>query len=156
MWIALDRETETVYIYHEYYKGNAEPSVHAEGVRAPGEWIPGVIDAASRGRSQKDGERLIEIYDDLGLELTKSKNAVESGLYEVWQLLSSGKLKVFSTCQKWFEEMRLYRRDDKGKVVKEKDHLMDATRYAILSGRDVATTEPVELDDEPQATGFAF
>jgi len=37
-------------------------------------------------------------------------------------------------------EIRLYRRDEKGKIVKENDHLMDGFRYAIM-GRDIATTE---------------
>ena len=32
-----------------------------------------------------------------------------------------------------FEELRVYRRNDKGKVVKERDHLMDAMRYYVLA-----------------------
>jgi hypothetical protein len=37
----------------------------------------------------------------------------------------------------WFREFRRYHRDDKGsgKIVKRDDHLMDATRYLIVSGR---------------------
>jgi hypothetical protein len=59
---------------------------------------------------------------------------VDSGLYEVWQRMTSGRLKVFKSLRNWINEFRLYRRDDKGKVVKENDHLMDATRYLIVSG----------------------
>jgi hypothetical protein len=40
---------------------------------------------------------------------------------------SSGRQKVFSSCQRFLEEYRLYRRDAKGKIVKTRDHLMDAT-----------------------------
>jgi hypothetical protein len=59
---------------------------------------------------------------------------VETGIYDVWQRLSSGRLKVFRGMKNWLSEFRLYRRDDKGRVVKDNDHLMDATRYLVMSG----------------------
>ena len=141
VWGAIDREDSTVYIYSEYYRGLAEPVVHAEAIRSRGEWIPGVIDPAARGRGQKDGDHLLQIYKDLGLDVAKSLNGVESGTHAVWMRLSGGKLKVFTSCQNWFEEFRLYRRDDSGQIVKENDHLMDATKYLILSGLDRATVK---------------
>ena len=143
IWLAIDRESQTVYAYSEHYRGQAEPSVHAEAIRARGEWIPGVIDPAARGRSQKDGEQLLQQYTDLGLNLTAADNAVEAGIYAVWQRLSGGRLKVFRTLQNWLAEYRVYRRDDKGRVVKSNDHLQDATRYGILSGLDIACVKPV-------------
>jgi hypothetical protein len=54
--------------------------------------------------------------------------------------LSGGKLKVFRSLNNWLSEFRLYRRDEKGAVVKAQDHLMDSTRYLIMSGLDIATT----------------
>lgn len=142
VWGALDRESDTLYLYSTHYRGQAEPSVHADAVRARGDWIPGAIDPASRGRSQKDGEQLLQNYTDLGLDLTPAINAVEAGIYEVWQRLSSGRLKVFRSLGDWLGEYRLYRRDDKGRVVKQNDHLMDATRYLAMSGIDLARTKP--------------
>jgi hypothetical protein len=101
-----------------------------------------VIDPAARGRGQRDGEQLLQDYVDLGLDLDVAVNARESGLYQVWQLLSSGRLKVFKSLTNWLEEFRLYRRDDKGQIVKEKDHLMDCTRYFVMSGRERMKTLP--------------
>jgi phage terminase large subunit-like protein len=144
IWLAVDRESQTVYAYSEHYRGQAEPSIHAEAIRARGDWIPGVIDPAARGRSQRDGEQLMQQYQDLGLNLVEAKNAVEAGIYAVWQRLSGGRLKVFKTCQNWLAEYRLYRRNDKGQIVKMNDHLMDATRYAVMSGLDIAIVKPVE------------
>lgn len=146
IWMAVDRETQTVYLYSEHYRGQAEPSVHAESVNSRGEWIPGVIDPAARGRGQKDGEQILKTYRDLGLTLTEANNAVEAGIYAVWQRLSGGRLKVFRTLQNWLAEFRLYRRDDKGNIVKANDHLMDATRYGIMSGLNIAKTKPVAKD----------
>ena len=150
IWGAQDPETATIYLYSEYYRSQAEPVIHAEAIKARGAWIPGVIDPAARGRSQRDGSRLIQCYLDLGLDLHFSENAVEAGLYEVWQLLSSGKLKVFESCQNWREEFRLYRRREDGKIVKERDHLMDYCRYLILSGRDRMRALPVKQKPEPE------
>jgi hypothetical protein len=55
-------------------------------------------------------------------------------------------MKVFNSCQHWLDEFGIYRRDEKGKVVKKDDHLMDATRYLIMSGLRIASTEPKPLD----------
>jgi phage terminase large subunit-like protein len=141
VWGALDRESQTLYLYSEHYQGHAEPSVHAEAIRARGDWIPGVLDPAARGRAQRDGEQLLQNYTDLGLNLTSAKNAVEAGIYAVWQRLAGGRLKVFNTMQHFRDEYRIYRRDEKGHIVKADDHLMDATRYLVMSGLDVASVK---------------
>ena len=65
---------------------------------------------------QRDGEQLLQNYIDLGLQLTKADNGVEAGLFDVWERLSTGRLKVFRTLQSWLGEYRLYRRDEKGAV----------------------------------------
>lgn len=128
-WGAYDRQNRILYLTHEHKRSHAEPSVHAAGIRALGDWMPGFVDPASRGRNQKDGSQLLEDYKALGLRLDIADNGVESGLYAVWNRMSTGGLKVFRTMQRWLEEFRLYRRDEKGRIVKENDHLMDCTRY---------------------------
>jgi phage terminase large subunit-like protein len=140
IWLAQDPNTNIWYAYGEYYKGESEPSSHAATIRARGDWIPGVIDTAARGRSQIDGDNLMQMYKDLGLKLNDADKAVETGLFTVWELLSTGQLKVFSDLKNFWNEYRLYRRDEKGKVIKTNDHIMDALRYAMM-GRDVAKPE---------------
>jgi hypothetical protein len=125
LWQAHDTESDTVYLYSEYYRSQAEPPVHAQAIRSRGEWMNGVIDPAARGRAQADGKQLLALYVDLGLRLSLADNAVEAGLYDVWQRLSSGRIKVFRTLTNFLAEYRMYRRNEKGQVVKENDHLMD-------------------------------
>lgn len=137
LWGAWDRETDTIYGWAEYKRGQAEPTVHAAAVRLRGPKLQGAIDPASRGRSQKDGEQLMVTYEELGLHLAKAKNAVEAGLLEVWERFSTGRLKLFSSLTQTIGELRLYRRDDKGKVVKENDHLMDALRYLVMTREEI-------------------
>lgn len=144
LWGALDAETDVLYLYSEYYRGQAEPAVHAQAILSRGKWIPGVVDPGARGRAQKDGEALLSTYTDLGLTLVPADNSRESGIYAVWTRLSTGRIKVFKTLQNWLGEYRVYRRDEKGAVVKENDHLMDDTRYMVMSGIDLARDMPIE------------
>ncbi|MEO5368522.1 MAG: terminase family protein [Magnetococcus sp. DMHC-1] len=141
VWAAWDRETNTVYLIDEYYRGQAEPSVHKDAIHARGSWIPGVIDPASHGRGQKDGESLLQTYRNLGLHLEPANNAVEAGIQNVWERLSCGQMRVFNTLRHWLDEYRLYHRDEQGRIVKRNDHLMDALRYLVLSGLDLARTK---------------
>lgn len=143
-WGAWSRESDVIYLYAEHYRGQAEPAVHAEAIKARGAWIPGVIDPASRGRTQDDGFQLLQMYKDLGLDLEIANNAREAGIYEVWTRLSTGRLKVFRSLGNWLQEFRLYRRDEKGQIVKQNDHLMDATRYLVMSGLARAKVKPVQ------------
>lgn len=148
-WLAFDRDNGTVYLTSEYYRGEAEPAVHAAAIKARGEWIPGVIDPNARGRSQVDGQQLMVMYTDLGLSLTPAQNAVESGIYEVWERASTGRLKVSRLMQNWRAEYRIYRRDEKGRIVKQNDHLMDCTRYGVVSGPEIAIVEPIKTKPRP-------
>lgn len=133
-WFALDRDTDTMYLYDSYKVGALEPAQHCAAIKARGTYLHGEIDPASNGRSQIDGGRLLELYKGLGLKLHLAENAVEAGIFEVWQRLVDKRLKVFSTNSAWLAEYRMYRRCEKGKVVKENDHLMDAMRYGVVSG----------------------
>jgi phage terminase large subunit-like protein len=153
VWGARDNETGIVYLYSEHYVGLQQPSLHADAIKSRGNWIPGVIDPAAQGRSQTDGEQLIELYRRQGLKLQPAVNAVEAGLYTTWQLMSSGKLKVFASLGNWLQEFRLYARDVDGKVIKSNDHLMDATRYLIVSGLSTMQTKPA---DDPVVCGAYY
>ena len=142
IWGARDNETGVITLFSEHYMGLQQPSLHADAIKARGEWIPGVIDPASQGGSQVDGDALLNLYRRQGLKLQPAINAVEAGLYTVWQLMSSGKLKVFASLGNWLQEFRLYARDKDGKVIKANDHLMDATRYLVMSGLNLMQTKP--------------
>ncbi len=149
-WYALDKDNDILYRTGEHYRGEAEPAVHAQAIKSRGDWMLGVIDPASRGRSQADGQKLYQMYIDLGLKLTTAQNAVESGIYECWQRMSSGRFKVFKSCQNWTYEFRLYRRDEKGRIVKTNDHAMDEMRYFVMSGIENMKTKPVAQKAKPQ------
>jgi hypothetical protein len=131
VWAALDPNSDTLYFYDEHYKGQEEPFSHAYSIKSRGEQMRGVIDPAARGRSQIDGSQLLRLYQKLGLHLSIAKNERESGIAALSQRLSTGKLKVFRTLTNFQKEYMLYRRDQRGRVIDEDDHLMDCARYVV-------------------------
>lgn len=149
-WIAYNPDNDMVYITDDYKRGECEPSVHAASIKAKG-MRKGTIDPASRGRSQVDGRKLFEQYCEQGLDLTLADNSVEAGIYDVYMRMTTGRLKIFSTCQGLIAELRMYRRDQKGKIVKENDHLMDAMRYVVRSGIDISETGVITKKPDPFA-----
>lgn len=171
MFRAKDPDSGISYFYAEYYRGEENPVIHAAALkhlcaqrsdgRPAGPWIAGKIDPAARGRNQHDGEKLLKMYRGLiyGTEdpmigeqmLTPANNAVETGIYDTLMALSEGRLKVFRTCKNWLAERRLYRRDEKGRIIKKNDHAMDAGRYNVASGDAWLLQEPALLStlDDP-------
>lgn len=147
IWGAIDRDSNTLYLYSEYYGQEAVPAIHAAAIRARGEHIFGAVDPAARGRGQDDGQSLMQQYHDLGLNLVKADNSVEPMLWNILSLMQEGRLKIFKTCTNTLREFRMYRRDEKGKVVKTDDHVLDALRYLVASGRDMARLKPSSTRD---------
>lgn len=131
---ARNPDTGEQYLVAEYYGQRDKPVVHAAGIKAMLPWpeLEGVIDPAGDNVGNlKDGTKMKEEYEDQGLILAKANNAVHAGLRHVLIEMQTGMLKVFNTLVYFKKEIRLYRRDEKGKIVKENDHLMDDMRYLL-------------------------
>lgn len=143
VWLAIDVDSKVVYLTDCYKRQGAETIIHAEAIKARGKWIPGVADAAALRVTEHDAEQLIKIYKNHGLDIVLADKAVEAGIQAVWAILSTGRLRVFSSCTQFFNEYRLYRRDEKGQIVKKDDHLCDSVRYAVR-GMARAKTEPID------------
>lgn len=151
LWGAYNAEEDCWYLYSEYYRGQSEPEVHAGAIKSRGEWMSGVADPhGSKNGRGVNAESFLEAYERLGLNLTLASpsgpGSVELGINEVYSRLSSGRMKVFSTLQNWLYEYRIYRRDDKGRIVLSNNHLMDCTRYLALSGINVMEVFQEEQD----------
>jgi hypothetical protein len=146
--VALDPDTDVMYVIDEYYQGKMEPEIHAARIKTKCDWMIGVIDPASKGRTQTDGKQLIQIYRSLGLKLREANNEVEAGIYKVWSRLATGKLKFMPSTVNLQNEYLLYRRDENGKIVKDHDHALDALRYAINTWQ-FAQQKPVKQAIKP-------
>jgi phage terminase large subunit-like protein len=79
---------------------------------------------------------------------------VEPGLQEIREAMFCGKLHIAGHNTELIEEMRHYHRDEDFKVVKQKDHLIDAFRYALMmrrSGKPKLECEGVGFGSMPYA-----
>lgn len=151
VWGARDPDTGQIYIYSEHYRGLELPVIHALAIKGRGDYITGAIDPASGGVSQVDGKALFNLYEEAGLILEFADNSVNAGILKVRQMFESGQLKIFNTCEEILTEFRSYCRDEHGKVVKKKDHAMDALRYLIMTGLDYMSS-PADADYSEKAT----
>ena len=86
VFMAHDTQNDVVYVYDEYHGEKQNPASNAAGIRhRTGKWMPIMIDPASRGRSQVDGVKLITEYRKEDLDVRPADNAVEAGIFAVWQ-----------------------------------------------------------------------
>ena len=63
--------------------------------------------------------------------------------------METNRFKVFKGLNDWFEEFRLYHRKD-GKIVKERDDIMSATRYGVMMLRYAVVKPNGALQLKPQ------
>lgn len=148
VWMAWDRDSDTLYVTDCYRRSEPGIAGHAMAVRGRGDWVPIAWphDGLQRDKGGS-GEQLKEQYKQQGLNMLKDRatfddgsNGVEAGLSEMLMRMQSMRLRVFAHLEDWFEEFRLYHRKD-GMVVKINDDLMSATRYAMMMRRHAKTQE---------------
>ncbi len=159
LWLAQDPVTQIIYVYSEYKKGKVPDSQHAYAIKQRGEWMSGAADPSGGGR-RDDGRMRIDFYRSLGLDLHPGYNSLVSGIGQVYNMLESGTLKIFSNLDMLFDEFRVYRYDSKdpNRIARNQDdHLLDTLRYAISIFELIAVShydmEMADVDpyDEHQA-----
>lgn len=149
VFLARDPDTLITYIYGEYLAGQLTPQQHANHLLKMGaDWMIGAYDGAGESATQDDGENLVELYRRAGITnwVPADKRSVGKGIFTVLQLMETGMLKISSSCTKTLTELRMYARDENGKVIKGNDHLMDAMRYAVVSGLPIAKPKSSALN----------
>jgi hypothetical protein len=76
------------------------------------------------------------VYEHAGLRVfmcDMSKGSVEASIHEMRSRIATGRFFIFKSCEALIEEMRLYRANESGIIVKRDDDLLAATRYALLA-----------------------
>ena len=144
--LVWDRDTDVVYVVKTHRLKEATPVVHAGAVRSWGKELPWSWPRdGKRETLEGAGIALAQQYKDQGLNLLHEHAqfedgsvSVEAGLMDMLTRMQTGRFKVFKHLEDWWEEFRLYHRKD-GKVVKEGDDLMAATRYALMMLRHAST-----------------
>lgn len=154
VWCAHDRDTDTIYVYDCYRVNNEKMPVHVSKMNGNGKWIPVFWPHDGLNREKSSGEPLADLYRKEGANMFHQKfsnppapgteegsggNSVEFGIAEILRRMETGQFKVFKGLKDWWEEFRMYHRDEKGLLVKQYEDLMSATRYCALSSRHFRT-----------------
>src|SRR5262247_3698287 len=147
--LVWDRDTDTVYVTKCYRVREATAVIHAAALKLWGKELPWAWPRDGRRETLEGaGKPLADQYRAQGLEMLHEHAqfedgsvSVEAGLQDMLIRMESGRFKVLKHLTDWFDEYRLYHRKD-GRVHKEGDDLMSATRYAVMMLRYAETSLP--------------
>ena len=152
---AWDRDSDVLYVIKTHRAREQTPVLFAAAVKPWGDWLPWAWPHDGLQHDKGSGEQLAKQYREQGLEMLPERatfedgtNGLEAGVLEMLDRMQTGRLKVFRTETLWFEEFRMYHRKD-GLIVKERDDLMSATRYAMMMRRHAVVRPRAAVDAAP-------
>jgi phage terminase large subunit-like protein len=135
--LLYNTQDDIIYVTNAYRRREATPLQHASALKAWGK-VPFAWPHDGLQHDKGSGTPLKDIYREQGLNMLSENarfedgsNGVEAGIAEMLMRMETGRFKVFSHLTEWFEEKRMYHRRE-GKIWKEFDDLMAATRYAVM------------------------
>jgi phage terminase large subunit-like protein len=142
--LAWDRDNDILYVIGAVRAREQTPLMFAASVKPWGAWLPWAWPHDGLQHDKGSGEQLAHQYLAQGLKMLPERatfadgsNGLEAGVSEMLDRMQTGRLRVFSHLNDWFEEFRLYHRKD-GLIVKQNDDLLSATRYAMMMRRHAA------------------
>lgn len=139
-----DRDNEMFYVVNAWKASKVSANDAWGAVKGWQEGVPVAWphDGLQHEKGRDDAKPQMNHYKDAGFTMLhehatwpEGGNSVESGLYAINDLMRKGKFKIFRGLAPLLDEFRQYHRDDKGKVVKVRDDLLDAVRYAYMMRR---------------------
>lgn len=148
VWMAWDRDSDTIHVTYCYKQKHETPVVHARALKARGDWIPWAWPKDAIRHDPTSGMQLAQQYRAEGVRMLPNHAtfedgsvSVEAAVMEILDRLQTGRFKVFEHLHMWLDEYRLYHRK-KGQIVRDFDDLMAATRYAVMMLRFARTHAP--------------
>lgn len=142
--IVEDRDSETVYVTRAYKAAKVSANDAWGAVQGWARDIPTAWphDGLQNEKGRDDAVQQKTHYERAGFKMLgkhatwpEGGNSVENGIYLLLDKMRKGQLKVFRGLRDWFDEFRQYHRDENGRIVKKRDDLLDATRYAFMMRR---------------------
>jgi len=180
--LAWDMGADIFYVIHAWKAKEKQPFEAWHVVKSWAEDVPTTWPSDGNKHQQtnkQDAVQVKSLYEDAGWEMIddhctweEGGNGVEVGLMELNNLMKTGRFKVFSHLTEVFEEIREYHRHNKkgedgtvrSVIVKTKDDLIDAIRYAYMMrrhaiqkndiGRDWGDEDDYHGNDSTNAMGY--
>jgi phage terminase large subunit-like protein len=162
--LVIDLESECFYVTKDKLSpSDAWGAVKSWATNVPTAWpLDGLQTEKGSGKQQK------AYYVEAGFKLLGThatwpdgSNGVEAGLFELRDLMTKGKFKVFAGLRDFFDEFLQYHRDENGRIVKTRDDILDAVRYAYMMRRfaiaygDIGKPEEVAVEVLPMVSPYS-
>lgn len=145
--LLYDPDNEIYYLSHSWKASKVSANDAWGAVRKWAEGVPLAWphDGLQNEKGRDDAVKQKVHYARAGFKMLpehatwqEGGNSVEAGLYEIYELMRTGQFRVFRGNNDFIDEFRQYHRDEKGKIVKVRDDLLDAMRYAFMMIRYAA------------------
>lgn len=142
--LAWDRDNDIIYVTNSWKRAKVSANDAWGAIKS---WSQGVPvswphDGLMTEKGRDDAKQQRDHYQDAGFFMLAERatwdgtsNSVETGLVELDQRMKNGTLKIFQGQRDLLDEFLQYHRNDKGKIVKVQDDLLDALRYAYMMRR---------------------
>jgi phage terminase large subunit-like protein len=137
-----DRDSDIIYVAQAWKKSRFTPAAAWGAIKQWAQAVPTAWPMDGLQSEKSSGLQQQSAYKDAGWSMMPEHATwqgggvgVEAGLVEMYDRLSTGRLKVFSHLSDWFDEKLNYHRDEAGNIVKVSDDLLAATRYAYMMRR---------------------
>ena len=154
-----DRDSDVFYVTKAQKMRKTSPNEAWGAVKCWAAGIPTSWPLDGLQTEKGSGKQQMQYYSEAGFEMLDDRatwedgsNGVEAGLYEIRDLMSKGKFKIFAGLRDLLDEILQHHRDEKGKIVKTMDDLLDAIRYAYMMRResiqygDIIDGKPEDID----------
>lgn len=142
--LAIDLDNDIIYLTNAWKQSKCSATDAWSATKSWQQNVPIAWphDGLMHEKGRDDAKQQKDHYSDAGFNMMferatwdGSSNSVEQGIYEIRQRMMDGRFKVFSGCRQFFDEFLQYHRDDRGRIVKVMDDILDAVRYAYMMRR---------------------
>ena len=158
--IAWDRDADCIYVTHCYRERERTPSQIVVELKRWNQGMPWTWPHDGYVHDKGSGVTISDQYRREGLRMMREHatfddggHGLEAGVMEMLQRMKSGRLKVFHQLEDWFAEFNMYHRKD-GRIVKENDDILSATRLCVMAKRFARTNEPNHKFPAYVGTGY--
>jgi phage terminase large subunit-like protein len=156
-----DRDNGIFYLTHSYKARRTSANDAWGAVKFWAEKVPTAWpqDGLQGEKGRDDARQLKNHYETAGFNMLHDfatwpdgGRSVETGLFEIKNLMQKGLFKVFKGNRPFLDEFLQYHRDERGHIVKTNDDAADAVRYAYMMRRfavrrgDIGKAQTVKIN----------
>ncbi len=140
--LAIDADSDVIYVTHCWRAAQKDSDQAWTATKGFMQGLPTAWPHDGYQHEKGGGEQVKAQYKVSGFAMLQEHaqwpeggNSVEAGVNEILHRFRAGSLKIFRHLTPMLEEIRLYHRDDNGRIVKERDDAISAMRYAYMMRR---------------------